>query len=135
MIERRMIEIGKFPVAMCIYQKLDTERVEFFEAICGIYQSFDNSYFLLFLDNDEMTIILKDRTKKLYNVKKMPLIDLALELLMYAPLKKQNSNKWLYALDWLPISKLRKASVADADAGLIPFFYIIDILTEAKEDD
>ena len=130
-----MIEFGKFPVSICSYQKLDPEKEEFFEAICGIYQSFDNSYFLLFLDNDEITIILKDRTKKLYNVKKMALIDLALELLMYAPLEKQKSNKWLYALDWLPIPKLRKASVADADAGLIPFFYIIDILTEAKVDD
>lgn len=129
-----MIEIGKFPVAIRSCQKLDKEKEEFFEAICEVYQSFDNSYFLLFLDKNKITIFLKDRTKELY-VEKMTLIDLALELLMYAPLKKQKSNKWLYALDWLPIPKLRKASVADVDAGLIPFFYIIDILTEAKEDD
>lgn len=129
-----MIEIGKFPVAIHSYQKLDKEKEEFFEAICEVYQSFDNSYFLLFLDKNKITIFLKDRTKELY-VNEMTLIDLALELLMYAPLEKQKSNKWLYALDWLPIPKLRKASVADVDAGLIPFFYIIDILTEAKEDD
>jgi len=129
-----MIEFGKFPVSICSYQKLDPEKEEFFEAIGEVYRSFDNSYFLLFLDNNKITIFLKDRTKELY-VKEMTLIDLALELLMYAPLEKQKSNKWLYALDWLPIPKLRKASVADAKTELIPFFYIIDILTEAKEDD
>lgn len=127
----------KLAVSHALNLSARNRKIRFLEAVKDVFESFEtHTLKSVSWVGSELRIELENgAVKVIKNVECMSLVDIALEIFVYAPLEKQKSNKWLYALDWLPIPKLRKASVADVDAGLIPFFYIIDILTEAKVDD
>lgn len=116
---------------------LSARKIRFLEAVKDVFESFEtHTLKSVSWVGSELRIELESGVVKVIkDVECMSLVDIALEIFVYTPIDLQKKQKWIYALDWLPIPKLRKASVADADAGLIPFFYIIDILTEAKVDD
>lgn len=114
---------------------LSARKIRFLEAVKDVFESFEtHTLKSVSWVGSELRIELESgAVKVIKNVECMSLVDIALEIFVYAPVSLQKNQKWIYALEWLNL--VRDEALTLSETPIIPAWYIIDALLDAKEEE